>query len=111
MDFQPKTANFQGGDTRKTPNLSNHAKPIRGKGPPHSKPFNPSQISKSHTYLSITHIPFNPFQPKYPMGRWMGQGGKASLANTVDADILEYILGKLAARITTKTRTFLVKGT
>ena len=39
----------------------------------------------------------------------MGQGGKASLVNTVDADILEYILVKLAARIVAKARTFLVK--
>ena len=43
------------------------------------------------------------------VGRWVGQGGKASLVNTVDADILQYILGKLAARITAKSRTFLVK--
>jgi ribonuclease HI len=41
--------------------------------------------------------------------RWVGQGGKASLANTADADILEYILTKLAARIAAKSRTFLVK--
>ncbi len=34
---------------------------------------------------------------------------KDSLANTVDADILEYILSKLAARIAAKSRTFLVK--
>ena len=39
----------------------------------------------------------------------MGQGGKASLANTSDADIMEYILGKLEARIAVKARTFLVK--
>ncbi len=39
----------------------------------------------------------------------MGQGGKASLANTADADILEYILAKLAARIAANSRTFLVK--
>ena len=39
----------------------------------------------------------------------MGQGGKTSLANTADDDILEYILVKLSARITAKTRTFLVK--
>ena len=39
----------------------------------------------------------------------MGQGGKALLTNTVDADILEYILGKLAASIAAKARTFLVK--
>ena len=38
-----------------------------------------------------------------------GQGGKAALVTTSDTDILEYILVKLAARITTKTRTFLVK--
>ncbi len=39
----------------------------------------------------------------------MGQGGKTSLTNTTDTDILEYILAKLAARIGTKSRTFLVK--
>ena len=39
----------------------------------------------------------------------MGQGGKASLANTADADILEYILTKLAVRIAANSRTFLVK--
>ena len=43
------------------------------------------------------------------MGRWVGQRGNASLANTTDADILEYILAKLAARIAAKSRTFLVK--
>ena len=43
------------------------------------------------------------------VGRWVGQGGKASLANTADANILEYILGKLVVRIAAKTRTFLVK--
>ncbi len=41
--------------------------------------------------------------------RWVGQGGKASLANTTDVDILEYILSKLATRIEAKSRTFLVK--
>ena len=42
--------------------------------------------------------------------RWVpGQGGKTSLANTLDTDILEYILAKLAARIVAKSRTFLVK--
>ena len=43
------------------------------------------------------------------MVRWVGQGGKTSLTNTADADILDYILVKLAARIVVKTRTFLVK--
>ena len=43
------------------------------------------------------------------VGRWVGQGGKAFLANTTDADILEYILAKLAARIAAKSRTFLIK--
>jgi ribonuclease HI len=43
------------------------------------------------------------------VGRWVGQGGKASLANKAYADILEYILAKLAARIAAKSRTFLVK--
>jgi len=42
------------------------------------------------------------------VGRWVGQGGKASLSNTADADILEYILAKLATRIVAKSRTFLV---
>jgi ribonuclease HI len=41
--------------------------------------------------------------------RWVGQEGKSSLANTTDVDILEYILTKLAVRITAKSRTFLVK--
>ena len=41
--------------------------------------------------------------------RWIGQGGKASLANTADADILEFIIGKLRARIAANARTFLVK--
>ena len=39
----------------------------------------------------------------------MGQGGKSSLTNTSGADILEYILTKVAARISGKVRTFLVK--
>ncbi len=43
------------------------------------------------------------------VGRLVGQGGKTSLVNTVDADLLEYVLTKLAARITDKSRTFLVK--
>jgi hypothetical protein len=42
------------------------------------------------------------------VGRWVGQGGKTSLVNTADADILEYILTKLTARIEAKSRTFLV---
>ena len=41
--------------------------------------------------------------------RWVGQGGKASLSNTADADILEFIIGKLRARIAANARTFLVK--
>ena len=43
------------------------------------------------------------------VGRWVGQGGKVFLSNTTDADILEYILVNLAARIAAKVRTFLVK--
>jgi hypothetical protein len=43
------------------------------------------------------------------VGRWVGQGGKASLTNTINTDILEYILVKLVARIVVKDRTFLVK--
>ena len=43
------------------------------------------------------------------VGRWVGQGGKDSLANTADVDILEYILAKLMTRIEAKSRTFLVK--
>ena len=43
------------------------------------------------------------------VGRWVGQSGMASLTNTADTDILEYILAKLAARIATKARTVLVK--
>jgi ribonuclease HI len=43
------------------------------------------------------------------VGKWVGQGSKASLAKTANADILEYILTKLAERIAAKSRTFLVK--
>ena len=41
--------------------------------------------------------------------RWIGQGGKASLSNTADTDILEFIIGKLRSRIAANARTFLVK--
>ena len=41
--------------------------------------------------------------------RWIGQGGKASVSNKADADILEFIIGKLRARIAANARTFLVK--
>jgi hypothetical protein len=37
------------------------------------------------------------------------QGGKASLDNTEDTNILENILAKLVVRIASKARTFLVK--
>ena len=43
------------------------------------------------------------------VGRWVGEGGKDSLTNTTDANILEYIPTKLAVRIEAKSRTFLVK--
>jgi ribonuclease HI len=43
------------------------------------------------------------------VGRWVGQGGRGSLANTDDADIVEYFLTKLAVRIEAKSRTFLIK--
>ncbi len=42
-------------------------------------------------------------------GYTAGQGGKASLANTSDADILEFIVGKLRSRIAANAKTFLVK--
>jgi hypothetical protein len=41
--------------------------------------------------------------------RWIGQGDKASLTNTSDVDILEFIIGKLWARILANARPFLVK--
>ena len=44
MDFLPKTAKLQGGDTRKTPNSANHGKHTEGKTPPYG---NPSQSTKS----------------------------------------------------------------
>jgi hypothetical protein len=40
----------------------------------------------------------------------VGQGGKVSLVNTSDTDILEYILAYLSARITFKSRTFELKS-
>jgi hypothetical protein len=39
----------------------------------------------------------------------VGQGGKTSLVNTADTDILEYILTTSVARIEAKSRTFLIK--
>ena len=42
------------------------------------------------------------------VGRWVGQGGKSSLSNTADDNILEYILAKLESRIAIQARTFLV---
>ena len=39
----------------------------------------------------------------------VGNSPEASLANTADTDILEYILVKLVTRIPVKARTFLVK--
>ena len=41
--------------------------------------------------------------------RWVGQGGKDSLPNTSDDDIVEYILAKTTSRTVIKSRTFLVK--
>ena len=46
MDFLPKTANLQGGDTRKTPNLANHGVRQEGKTPPHAKPSKPAYHAK-----------------------------------------------------------------
>ena len=57
MDFLPKTANLQGGDTRKTPNLANHGKHQEGKTPP---PRQPLPIHK------ITLNPQNPPDGKTP---------------------------------------------
>ncbi len=41
--------------------------------------------------------------------RWIDQGSETCLTNTSDGDILEFIIGKLRARITANVRTFLVK--
>jgi ribonuclease HI len=41
--------------------------------------------------------------------RWIGQGDKASLSNTADADVLGFVIIKVRARIAAKARTFLVK--
>ncbi len=64
MDFQPKTANLQGGDTHKTPNLANHGKHTEGKTPPHT---NPSQSTKSRNITPNlrTARPFNPSQSRH----------------------------------------------
>ena len=77
MDFLPKTANLQGGDTRKTPNLANHGVRQEGKTPPTPNPqnqhitpnpqnppdgktpphANPSKSTKSRRSLSILSNP------------------------------------------------------
>ena len=75
MDFQPKTANLQGGDTRKTPNLANHGVRQEGKTPPHVKPSKPAYHAKPSKSArrqdppprqplkihQITAFPLNPF--------------------------------------------------
>ena len=48
MDFLPKTANLQGGDTRKTPNLANHGIRQEGKTPPPRQPLSIHQITEYH---------------------------------------------------------------
>ena len=48
MDFLPKTANLQGGDTRKTPNLANHGIRQEGKTPPPRQPLPIHQITEYH---------------------------------------------------------------
>ena len=57
MDFLPKTANLQGGDTRKTPNLANHGIRQEGKGPPHAIPSIPLTHGISRQTLSILSNP------------------------------------------------------
>ena len=52
MDFQPKTANLQGGDTRKVPNLANHGIRQEGKGPPHAITHKPTYHSQTLSILS-----------------------------------------------------------
>ena len=59
MDFLPKTANLQGGDTRKTPNLANTREDWFSLY---------IHLKTGSVFLSI---PLNPFQPKYPMGSWV----------------------------------------
>ena len=69
MDFQPKTAHLQGGDTHKTPNLANHGIRQEDKTPPHA---NPSQSTKSRNITPNlrtarpppTTTPLNPPNPK-----------------------------------------------
>ena len=77
MDFLPKTANLQGGDTRKTPNLAyhdvgnygaNHG--IGNYGANHGvrcrARVSPTRSLQSLPIPQITAFPLNPFQPKYP---------------------------------------------
>ena len=65
MDFLPKTANLQGGDTRKTPNLANHGVLQEGKTPPYVNPFNPSQSRHITAYHGV---PSQSFLIQIPIG-------------------------------------------
>ena len=77
MDFLPKTANLQGGDTRKTPNLAYHGvgnyganHGIGNYGANHGvrcrARVSPTCSLQSLPIPQITAFPLNPFQPKYP---------------------------------------------
>jgi hypothetical protein len=76
MDFLPKTANLQGGDTHKTPkktrNLPNHGKPPEEKTPPtisppnlwpmyHAKPFQSFPTKIPYVILTLKVIRIAPF--------------------------------------------------
>ena len=61
MDFLPKTANLQGGDTRKTPNLAYHAK--------HRRARVPSTHSLQSLPITAYHgIPSQSFLIQIPIG-------------------------------------------
>ena len=64
MDFLPKTANLQGGDTRKTPNLANHGVRWRARPPPtrslQSLPITAYHGNPSQSFL--TKIPYGQFR-------------------------------------------------
>ena len=69
MDFLPKTANLQGGDTRQTPKNTQFSKSRHtpeGKGPPHAITHIPIYHPQTLSILSNPNTPKYLLPPYYP---------------------------------------------
>jgi hypothetical protein len=80
MDFLPKTANLQGGDTRKTPNLANHGVRQEGKTPPPRQPLKTS-ISRQTIRIRQTARPPPTPTPSIPLNHGISRRSLSILSN------------------------------